>query len=103
MNEKNTSIISISIVAVCAFVLIVYAFTPQRTIIVQPESQKVSQDTTPYFVIIGYRFDDSGMVILDFAHNGDPRTAYFPSGQKASEFVDYLKTVGRVEYLGIPE
>jgi hypothetical protein len=53
------------------------------------------------YMIIDFRFDDSGIVVLDYSVNGNPATAYFPTGAKASAFVDYLKTMGTVEYLEV--
>lgn len=65
--------------------------------VIAKKAEKVAADR---YVIINRSFDISGTVILDFAVNGDPRTAYFPTLERCNLFVEYLASIGDVEHLG---
>ncbi len=100
---KVTSILSTSISIACLALLLIFQ-AQEKTILVEvPQTYEDPNINQQSFVIIAFRVDESGMVMLDFAQDGEPRTAYFPDGHKASEFVDYLRTLGTVEYLGVAE
>lgn len=100
---KVSSILSTSISIACLVLLLVFQ-AQEKTILVEvPQTYEDPNIKRQSFVIIAFRVDETGLVMLDFAQDGEPRTAYFPSGPKASEFIDYLRTLGTVEYLGVAE
>ena len=101
-NTMKNDITCIALIIVCTVAVIAMASVIKSPVAAPMGGTFHAAPEQPdTYLIIDRNIDASGMIILDFAINGEPRSAYFQSMGKCDQYVNWLESRGSVEFLGV--
>lgn len=100
MDYKLTNLFCVAAITVALVALGLLGLSWSKPELVARESPGIAPLE---FIIIDQRIDVSGIIILDYAFDGIQRTAYFYDDVKLTDYIEYLRSVGTVTYMGATE